>query len=142
MKTRLIFYFNFHGSSTTLIDEGKQFIIRQLFNVSLKYSVRGFDLLKPLEKIYWIRVTLSIIAGGISALVATFFDPNEFNTFLNGITVALAIYLISYYALKAKFANKVEKQSKIMSMGIFIYFIAWAVFFVLFYTILRPPVVS
>ncbi len=104
--------------------------------------MRGLDLLKPLETIYWIRVTLSIIAGGISAVVATFFEATEFNTFLNGVTVALAIYLISYYVLKAKFANKVEKQSKIMSMGIFIYFIAWAVFFVLFYSILvgAPPV--
>jgi succinate-acetate transporter protein len=101
--------------------------------------VRGLDLLKPLETIYWIRVTLSIIAGGISAVVATFFESGEFNTFLNGVTVALAIYLISYYVLKAKFANRVEKQSKIMSMGIFIYFIAWAVFFILFYSILAPP---
>jgi hypothetical protein len=92
--------------------------------------------LKPLEVIYWIRVALSIIAGVISAFVATLFDPFEFNTFLNGLTIALAIYLLSYYVLKAKFMNKVEKQSKIMTMGIFIYFIAWAVFFILFYSIL------
>ena len=92
--------------------------------------------MKPLEVIYWIRVTLAIVAGAISAVVATLFDAAEFNTFLNGITIALAIYLISYYALKAKFANQVEKQSKIMSMGIFIYFIAWAVFFILIYSIL------
>lgn len=97
--------------------------------------------MKPLEKIYWIRVTLSIVAGVLSAVVATFLDAAEFNTFLNGITIALAIYLISYYVLKAKFANQVEKQSKIMSMGIFIYFIAWAVFFILFYTILQGPVI-
>jgi len=95
--------------------------------------------LKPLEKIYWIRVTLSIIAGVVSAVVATLFDATEFNTFLNGVTIALAIYLVSYYVLKAKFANQVEKQSKIMSMGIFIYFIAWAVFFILFYSILQGP---
>jgi len=92
--------------------------------------------LKPLEVIYWIRVALSIVAGVISAFVATLFDPFAFNTFLNGLTIALAIYLLSYYVLKAKFMNKVEKQSKIMTMGIFIYFIAWAVFFILFYSIL------
>ena len=92
--------------------------------------------MKPLEVIYWIRVALSIIAGIISAFVAKLFDPFEFNTFLNGLTIALAIYLLSYYVLKAKFMNKVEKQSKIMTMGIFIYFIAWAVFFILFYSIL------
>lgn len=96
--------------------------------------------MKPLEKIYWIRVTLSVIAGVISAIVATFLDASEFNTFLNGITIALVIYLISYYVLKAKFSSQVEKKSKIMSMAIFIYFIAWAVFFILFYTILQGPV--
>ncbi|TRO53607.1 hypothetical protein E2P63_02225 [Candidatus Bathyarchaeota archaeon] len=95
--------------------------------------------MKPLEVIYWIRVALAIVAGGISALVATLFEAAEFNTFLNGITIALAIYLLSYYVLKAKFANQVEKQSKILSMGIFIYFIAWAVLFILFYSILKGP---
>ena len=98
--------------------------------------------MKPLETIYWIRVALSIVAGVISAFVATLFDPYSFNTFLNGITIALAIYLLSYYMLKARFMNKVEKQSKIMTMGIFIYFIAWAVFFILFYSILAPPVIE
>ncbi len=96
--------------------------------------------MKPIEIIYWIRVTLSIIAGLISAIVATFLNAADFNTFLNGITIALVIYVISYYVLKAKFANQLEKKSKIMSMGIFIYFIAWAVFFILFYSILQGPV--
>ena len=93
--------------------------------------------MKPLVMIYWIRVALSIVAAAISAVAATFFDPYSINTFINGITIALLIYLISYYALKAQFLNKVEKQSKIMTMGIFIYFIAWAVFFILFYSIMQ-----
>ena len=93
--------------------------------------------------IYWIRVALSIVAAAISAVAATFFDPYSINTFINGITIALLIYLISYYALKAQFLNKVEKQSKIMTMGIFIYFIAWAVFFILFYSIIvGQPVIE
>ena len=96
--------------------------------------------MKPLVIIYWIRVVLSIIAAAISAVVATFFDPFSFNTFLNGVTIALLIYLISYYALKAKFMNKVEKQSKIMTMGIFIYFMAWAVFFILFYSTITESI--
>ena len=90
--------------------------------------------MKPLVIIYWIRVVLSIVAAAISAAIATFFDPFSFNTFLNGVTIALLFYLISYYPLKAKFMNRVEKKSKIMTMGIFIYFIAWAVFFILFYS--------
>ena len=89
--------------------------------------------------IYWIRVALGIVAAVISAIIATMQNVADLYTFLNGVTIALAIYLLSYYILKAKFANKVEKQSKIMSMGIFIYFIAWAVFFILFYSILTGP---
>jgi len=94
---------------------------------------------KPLVMIYWTRVALSIVAAAISAVVATMQSAVSFTTFVNGLTIALLIYLLSYYVLKAKFLNKVEKQSKIMTMGIFMYFIAWAVFFILFYSILKGP---
>ena len=98
--------------------------------------------MKPLVLIYWMRVVLSIIIAAISAIVATFFDVSSINTFLNSITIALLAYILSYYVFKAKFYNKVEKQSKIMTMGIFIYFMAWAVFFIMFYSIIEglPPV--
>ena len=92
--------------------------------------------MKPLVLIYWTRVALSIVAAAISAVVATMQSADSLTTFVNGLTIALLIYLLSYYVLKAKFLNKVEKQSKIMTMGIFMYFIAWAVFFILFYSIL------
>jgi len=95
--------------------------------------------MKPLVLIYWTRLALGIIAALISALLATMQSEVSLYTFLNGITIALLVYIISYYALKAKFYNKVEKQSKIMSMGIGIYFIAWAVFFILSYSIIRGP---
>lgn len=95
--------------------------------------------MKPLVVIYWIRVALSILAAAISAIIATLQNATDIYTFVNGVTIALLIYLLSYYALKAKFMNKVEKQSKIMTMGIFIYFIAWAVFFILFYSIMQGP---
>jgi hypothetical protein len=98
---------------------------------------------KPLVLIYWTRVALSIVAAAISAVVATMQSAVSFTTFVNGLTIALLIYLLSYYVLKAKFLNKVEKQSKIMTMGIFMYFISWAAFFILFYSILvGPPVVA
>ena len=89
--------------------------------------------------IYWIRVALSILAATISAIVASLQNPADIYTFVNGLTIALLIYLLSYYALKAKFMNKVEKQSKIMTTAIFMYFIAWAVFFILFYSIINGP---
>jgi len=99
--------------------------------------------LKPLVLIYWIRVVLSIVAAAISAIIATLQESSSIYAFMNGVTIALLIYLLSYYVLKAKFGNKVEKQSKIMTQAVFMYFIAWAVFFILFYSILTgPPIVA
>ncbi|MCJ7714610.1 hypothetical protein MUO66_09180 [Candidatus Bathyarchaeota archaeon] len=96
--------------------------------------------MKPLVAIYIIRVGLGAISGIISAFVASVSSPTELTTFLNSLTIALAVYLLSYYAIKTKFYNKVEKQSKIMTMGIGIFFISWIVFLVLIYTILIGPV--
>jgi hypothetical protein len=93
--------------------------------------------MRPLVLIYWTRLALSILAGALSALVATMLEELNPTTFINGLTIALLLYLSTYYVLKAKFRDKVEKPAKIMSMGIFMYFIAWAVFFILFYSIFR-----
>jgi hypothetical protein len=82
---------------------------------------------------------LGIVAAGVSTLIALLRDELSYTTFVNGITVALAIYLISYYILKAKFATKLEKQSKIMTQGIGLYFFTWLVFWILIYTISKGP---
>jgi hypothetical protein len=98
---------------------------------------------KPLITIYWARLSLGIIAAILSALLAITRDELSFTTFMNGLTIALLVYLVSYYVFKAKFRAKVEKQSKIMTMGIGIYFFTWIVFMILFYSILKgPPPVS
>jgi hypothetical protein len=97
---------------------------------------------KPLVLIYWTRVALSIVAAAIGAVIVMNQDASDLTTFTTGLTIALLIYLLSYYVLKAKFLNKVEKQSKIMTMGIFMYFISWAAFFILFYSILVGPPVA
>jgi hypothetical protein len=91
---------------------------------------------RSLELIYWTRLALGIVAALISVLVAMNLEALDFTTFTTSLTIALLVYLLSYYALKAKFYNKVEKQSKIMTMGIGIYFIAWAFFFILSYSII------
>jgi ABC-type uncharacterized transport system permease subunit len=94
---------------------------------------------KPLVMIYWLRLVLGVIAASLSTLLAVLSNELSVTTFINGITVALAVYLISYYILKAKFVTKVEKQSKLMTQGIGIYFFTWLVFWVLMYTILKGP---
>ena len=92
--------------------------------------------MRSLVLIYWTRLALGIFAALISALVAMNLDALDVTAFTTSLTIALLVYLLSYYALKAKFYNKVEKQSKIMTMGIGIYFIAWALFFILSYSIM------
>ena len=119
----------------------KQFINQTGFYVDSK-ATEECKTVEALAKIYWIRVALGAIAGLISTGAVVGFhalDPSaslaslvgSINTLLNGITIALLIYLVSYYALKAAYTGKVEKQSKIMSMGIFIYFFTWLVVWVL-----------
>ncbi len=94
--------------------------------------------MRPLVKLYWTRVVLGIIAGVITAAVAaTVFDPTTLTTLINSITIALLVYFVSYYILKPMFKGKIEKESKILSTGIGIYFFAWLAFFVLFYTIIQ-----
>jgi hypothetical protein len=58
------------------------------------------------------------------------------NNFVDGISLALITYLVSYYAIKAKFKTQVQKQSKLFTTGIGIYVLAWIVFWVLLYTAL------
>ena len=95
--------------------------------------------MKPLVTIYWARLSLGMVAAILSALLAIMRDELSFTTFMNGLTIALLVYLVSYYVFKAKFRAKVEKQSKIMTMGIGIYFFTWIVFMILFYSILKGP---
>jgi hypothetical protein len=91
--------------------------------------------LRPLIVIYLLRIVLAVVAALISTVVAATLEALSLSTFIDGLTIALLVYLLSYYAIKAKYLKKVEKQSKIMTTGIFMYFLVWAVFFILFYTI-------
>lgn len=56
--------------------------------------------------------------------------------FVNSISIALIVYLVSYYGMKRIFINKVEKPQKIFTIGIGIYFITWLVFSVFIYTLI------
>jgi hypothetical protein len=61
----------------------------------------------------------------------------DITTLVNCFTIALVVYLASYYVLKAVYKTKIEKQSKILSTGVAMYFFAWLPFFVLFYTTIK-----
>ncbi len=106
--------------------------------------------MNALSKIYWMRVAMGAIAGLISASISILTQSaagttileqvGNTTTLLNGITIALLLYLISFYVLKARYASQVEKPSKIMSMGIFIYFFTWLLAWVLTLSALIGPV--
>ena len=92
----------------------------------------------PIVQLYWIRTVLGIIAGALSATVAFLIgNMTDINTLLDSFTVALLVYLISYYVLKATYKDKIEKQSKILSTGVAMYFFAWLPFFILIYTTIK-----
>ncbi len=99
--------------------------------------------MRPLAVIYWSRLGLAVLAGGISTWVTVLFGERGINTFLNGLTISLLVYIITYYAVfKPVFRDKVEKQSKLMTQGIGIYFFGWLISWILIYTLVlgQPPV--
>ena len=92
----------------------------------------------PVVQLYWIRTALGIIAGAFSAIVAFLLgNMTNIDTLVNSFTIALIIYLLSYYILKPVFKDKIEKQSKILNTGVAMYFFAWLPFFVLFFTLIK-----
>jgi hypothetical protein len=103
--------------------------------------------MNPLEKVYWLRLALGITAAFICAGYGILAGPEviskegfPINTFFNSLSIALIVYIISYYyVIKRKFLSKVEKPQKLATTGIGIYFISWLVFWVLLYTIIAGP---
>jgi len=92
----------------------------------------------PVVQLYWIRVASGIAAGAVSAIVAFLIgNLTDITTLINCFTIALIIYLASYYVLKPMFKDKIEKQSKILNTGVAMYFFAWLPFFVLFFTLIH-----
>lgn len=94
--------------------------------------------MRPLKAIYLARIGLALVAGAISTAITVLrgvYSLGDYTVFLNGITIALLIYLITYYGFKAKYRNQVEKQSKLMTQAIGMYFFTWLVSWVLMYTI-------
>ena len=95
--------------------------------------------MEALKQIYWLRLILGIIAALIcvsyNIVTGTLGGIESIEKLLNGISIAIIFYIISYYIIKFKYMHKVEKRGKLYTMGIGIYFISWLVFWILFYTI-------
>jgi len=93
--------------------------------------------LKTLNVIYCMRIGFGALAALIAALVV---NLKVGAPLINGITVGLAVYLVSFYIIKWMFMNKVEKPTKILTMGIGAYALTFVFCWVLFVTpFLAPP---
>lgn len=96
--------------------------------------------MKPIEKLYWLRFALGILAAflciGFGMATNTISTQPSSNTLMNGVALALITYLISYYAVKSRFITKVQKPRKLFTTGIGIYLLSWIVFWTLLYTVL------
>ena len=90
--------------------------------------------MKPLSVVYSIRVCLGIVAAVMCVLL-------RLDDLLTGVSLGLFFYLLTYYVLKHFFVAKVEKPSKIMTMGIGPYFLTFAVAFGLLFTLMIPTAV-
>jgi len=92
----------------------------------------------PVVQLYTIRLILGVVAAAASALVAFLIgNVMDISALFNAFTVALVIYLVSYYIFKSMYKDKIEKQSKILSTAIGMYFFSWIAFFVLFFTVIH-----
>jgi len=90
--------------------------------------------MKPTTIIYWTRACLGVVAALLSALLSIVVR----RSFLDGLTIALVVYIVTHYVFKSLFLTKVEKPSKILTTGIGAYFLTWVVALVIFYTLLVP----
>ena len=89
--------------------------------------------------IYWCRVGLGIVAALICVLGWTL--TNNILSFIEGVTLAIIFYIITYYILKMKFITKVEKTSKLLKTGIGAYFLTWVVSWTLILSLTVPTAV-
>jgi hypothetical protein len=91
----------------------------------------------PIVQLYWLRTSLGVVSGAVSAVAAYLLRyMNDLTPLFWGITIALLVYLLSNYALRPFYKDKVEKQSKIFSTAIGMYFFTWIAFFILIYTLI------
>jgi hypothetical protein len=96
--------------------------------------------MKPLETVYYLRFGFGVIAAlvslGVGLATGTISKTQFSNTaFFNSASLAIIVYVASYYYVKSRFALRVQKPQKLVTTGIGIYFLSWIVFWALFYTI-------
>jgi hypothetical protein len=94
-----------------------------------------------LQRIYGLRIILGILAavlssGYLSVMGGITKESPPLATFTNSLSLAIIVYVLSYYLIKNRYGLKIEKTRKLLTTGIGIYFISWIVFWSLLYTLM------
>lgn len=99
--------------------------------------------MRPLEKVYWLRLVLGVVAalacaGYVIAAkeVPSANGPFPLSTFFNSASIAIIVYLLSYYVVKFKFQSVVKKPQKLITTGIGVYLLSWIALWALLYTLM------
>ena len=95
--------------------------------------------MRPLEKVYYLRFLTGVLAAVLSIgyVLIVYGAPRptlDYGVLFNSVSLSIIIYVLSYYIFKFRFKDKVAKVQKLFTTGIGIHFLAWIVFYVLFYT--------
>lgn len=88
-------------------------------------------MLSSLDKLYWVRISLGVLAG----LVADFVFHADYG---NAISVAILIYLASYYVARYLWFKKVARSevSKIYTTGLFGFVMLFIFVWILLFTLI------
>lgn len=93
--------------------------------------------MKPISLLYLIRVVLGITAAIICTLYNYFLGFSfTISDLFRGLTITLAFYIVTYYAMKTYFLKKIDKPRKILSTGIGAYLVTWIVIWSLLSTVI------
>ncbi len=97
-------------------------------------------MLSGLEKLYWTRISLGVLAG--FAAESTFRLFGGADAYSNGLLVGVLIYFVSYYLARYGWLKKVgqEQISKLYTTGVGGYTMLFLFVWILLETILHPGV--
>lgn len=94
--------------------------------------------METLNLIYWCRLGLGIIAA-LLCVAGWALTNSLFASIIQGATLAIIFYIVTYYILKMKFITKVEKPSKLFTQGIGAYFLTWIISWTLILSLILSP---
>ncbi len=83
--------------------------------------------MKTLSVIYLVRSCLGVAVAALCAV----FTPGPTANLMQGLWLALMVYIFTYYILRQLFIEKVKEARTVATTGIGAYFLTWIVTWVL-----------